>query len=157
MWHDRLRSRSLFCLRVIWIELIRRPLAAASDRCHDNVSSVERGMAPQVSLLRETFVCVCVHICGSAVVCMLGFHHIMSNPSHVIKAPQPPHVRLHFTIHNSVCASPSDKLLKCALTSGPATHTLSRALATSVHASSHPIGCERTSVCCNVPYDWQVV
>lgn len=38
-----------FRLRVIWIELIRRPLVGALARCHGDMSSVEKGTPPQVS------------------------------------------------------------------------------------------------------------
>lgn len=56
---QQVEESSLFCRRVIWIELIRRPLAAASAGCHADVSSAEKGTVPQVALLREAVVCMC--------------------------------------------------------------------------------------------------
>lgn len=56
---QQFEESSLLCRRVIWIELIRRPLAAASAGCHADVSSTEKETVPQVALLREAVVCMC--------------------------------------------------------------------------------------------------
>ena len=101
-----------FCLKVIWFKLIRRPLAAASARCHDDVSSVEEGTLPQVSLQRGTIVGVCECVGSGVFYCVCVFssnyktelssNHVNSSTCNY-RTPQPS-VCIHTSlICNSVC------------------------------------------------------